>query len=116
MRISSTIASAVIAAVALCGSPVIASEKENQGEDLFAYHGCIQCHGDSGKNPTSKVVPKIGGLPTDEIVTKAKKILSGEGGSDEAKLMHAALYSPSQCDAPPTDEELQTIASWLSAQ
>lgn len=93
--------------------PVFA-EGAQSGEELFKFHGCINCHGADAKNPVSKVVPKLAGEPADELYSKAKKILSGEGGSDESKIMHAAFYSPAQCDMPPTDKELHTIAEWAS--
>lgn len=114
MRISTVVTSTVFVTSILVSASAIAAEGGDQGKELFEFHGCVQCHGADGVNPASKVVPKIGGLPSDEIVTKAKKILSGEGETDESKLMHAAIYSPAQCDAPPTDVELQTIAAWLS--
>jgi cytochrome c553 len=116
MRIPSILTSAAVATFILSSAPAIAGSEAGDGEKLFKFHGCVNCHGDSGKNPISKIVPEIGGLPSDEIVSKAKKILSGEGATEESQVMHAAFYSPTQCDAPPTDAELQSIASWLSAQ
>jgi cytochrome c553 len=89
---------------------------ELQGEQLFIYHGCVNCHGTAGKDPSSKLVPKIGGLEADEILTKAQKILRGEGESEEAKLMHSAVAYSQSCDAPPTEPELQKIATWLALQ
>jgi mono/diheme cytochrome c family protein len=85
-------------------------------EQLFEFHGCVNCHGANGKEPVSKLVPELAGKPSDELYDKATKILSGEGGTEEAKLMHAAVYSPASCNAPPTDAEVKTITSWLSAQ
>ena len=95
---------------------ISAADAPQGGEELFTYHGCVNCHGASGKNPVSKVVPKIGGKSEDYIVENAKKILSGEGPTDKSKVMHAAFYSPGQCDAPPTDAEVRVIAQWLAAQ
>ena len=97
----------------LMTGPVMAEMKKN-GSELFDYHGCVNCHGAEAKNPVSKVVPKLAGEPADELYVKAKKILSSEGASEEAKIMHAAFYSPAQCDAPPTDEELHAITQWVS--
>ena len=94
-------------------APVLAGSSLSGGE-LFNHHGCINCHGADAKNPVSKVVPKLAGKPADELFSKAKKILSGEGSTKESEIMHAAFYSPSQCDNPPTDEELQKITSWIS--
>jgi mono/diheme cytochrome c family protein len=89
---------------------------ELQGEQLFTYHGCVNCHGAAGKDPTSKLVPKIGGLEADDILARAEKILRGEGESEEAKLMHSAIAYSQSCDAPPTAPELQKIATWLAEQ
>ncbi len=95
--------------------PVLAGEKPS-GSELFEHHGCINCHGASAKNPVSKVVPVLAGKPADELFDKSKKILSGEAVNEESKIMHAAFYSSSQCDSPPTDEELHEITAWVSQQ
>ena len=102
--------------IVLCGlvvNPVLA-ESNKSGDQLFDYYGCINCHGADAKNPVSKVVPTLAGKPADELYSKAKNILSGEGGTEESKIMHAAFYSPAQCDMPPTDVELRTITEWAS--
>ena len=116
MRIYSAFASAITAACIVASPLAVGAERPAEGEDLFKHHACNNCHGASGMNPVSKVVPKIGGKSSDEIFREAKKILSGEDASDEAKIMHAAFYSPSQCDMPPSDAELKAIAAWLSKQ
>jgi len=95
--------------------PALAGEKEKlSGSDLFQHHGCVNCHGADAKNPISKVVPVLAGKPADELFDKAKKILGGEGANEESQIMHAAFYSPSQCDNPPTDAELHKITAWIS--
>jgi cytochrome c553 len=101
---------ALIAAMA--AAPVVASP---DGKQLFEYHGCINCHGAEAKAPVSKMIPKLAGKPQDELFEKAKKILSGGGGTEESKIMHAAFYSPEQCDVPPDDAELQAIATYISS-
>ena len=116
MRIYTAFASAITAACIVASPLAVGGEKPAGGEDLFNYHACNSCHGDRGMNPVSKVVPKIGGKSSDHIFREARKILHGEDTSDEAKIMHAAFYSPSQCDMPPSDAELQSIAAWLSKQ
>ena len=95
-------------------TPVLAGEKQLSGSELFKYHGCINCHGAESKKPVSKVVPVLAGKPADELFDKSKKILSGEKVGKESGIMHSAFYSPSQCDSPPTDEELHKITAWLS--
>jgi len=85
-----------------------------QGEELFTFHACMNCHGAEGKNPVSRLVPKIGGLGAEDIQTKAMKILRGESDSEEAKLMKSAVAYSQACDAPPTAAEIQKIAEWLA--
>lgn len=96
--------------------PATAWEKMPDGSVLFQYHGCINCHGADAKNPVSKVVPVLAGKPADELFEKAKQILTGEGATKESEIMHAAFYSPSQCESPPTDAELKVITSWISGR
>ncbi len=93
--------------------PVAAGEKLS-GPELYKFHGCINCHGAEAKKPVSKVVPVLAGKPADELFDKSKKILTGETVGKESGIMHSAFYSPSQCDSPPTDEELHEITVWLS--
>ncbi len=96
-------------------NPVLAGEKLS-GSELYKFHGCINCHGAEAKKPVSKVVPVLAGKPADELFDKSKKILTGETVGKESGIMHSAFYSPSQCDSPPTDEELHKITAWLSQQ
>jgi len=103
-----------IVVIGLLAGPVFAAERAPSGADLYKYHGCINCHGAEAKNPVSNVVPNLAGKPADELYSKAKKILSGEDVSEQSEVMHAAFYSPAQCDNPPTDAELQAISTWMS--
>ena len=102
-----------VIACSLFSTPVLAGDMKS-GSELFESFGCINCHGADAKNPVSKVVPSLAGKPADELFDKARKILSGEGSTEESKIMHAAFYSPSQCDSPPTDAELKNITTWIS--
>ena len=92
----------------------VAASGSMSGSSLFEYHGCINCHGADAKNPVSNVAHSLAGKPADKLYAKARKILSGRGGTKEARMMHAAFYSPSQCDSPPTNAELQSITTWIS--
>lgn len=100
------------------GGPCLAAEDAASpaGENLFKFHGCVNCHGADGKNPVSKMVPELAGMPASEIYSNASKILGGKGTTEESKLMHAAFYSPASCDAPPSSEHLRSIARWLSSR
>ncbi len=101
----------LIAAMTIAGSAYAGKS----GKELFDFHGCINCHGAEAKEPISKVIPKLAGKPQDELFRKAKKILSGEGATEESKIMHAAFYSPAQCDMPPDDAELKAITGYLAS-
>lgn len=95
-------------------------DKVEEGEFLYKYHGCKQCHGDQGKKPASKLAPVLAGQKADQITAKASKIFSGENTNEGAVFMHAKYYSPSAltqaCDEAPNKQELATIANWLSVQ
>jgi cytochrome c553 len=106
------IVKAWVCSAALIAAPALAQE----GENLFEYHGCIHCHGAEGKNPVIDAVPSIAGEPAEGLFRRAKRILSGEGASKESKIMHAAFYSPAQCDAPPSDDDLRAITDWISTR
>lgn len=105
-----TLLTAITLGLVTC--PVLADE---DGEELFKYHGCINCHGAEARNPTSKVIPTLAGKPQQELFQKAKKILDGAGGTKESAIMHAAFYSPANCDMPPNDAELKAITRYIAS-
>jgi cytochrome c553 len=114
----SKLLTACLATVLAAPFAVVEAEQAGaeDGAELFKFHGCVNCHGADGRSPVSKMVPELAGKSADDLYSKATKILSGEEATDEAKIMHAAFYSPSSCDAPPTEEQLKSITSWLSSQ
>jgi len=97
------------------GTTVVAGDFDS-GSKLYEFYGCANCHGDGGSEPVSSVVPNLAGKPANELYDNGRRILGGNGETREARLMHAALYSPSQCDSPPTNAELERITTWLSNQ
>jgi cytochrome c553 len=84
------------------------------GEQLFTFHACVNCHGAGGNDPVSRLVPKLAGKNSDELLTSAMKILRGETDSEEAKLMKSAVAYSQACDAPPSEAEIQKIVEWLA--
>ncbi len=104
--------SSAIVAIGFFAGPLSADQN---GEELFKYHGCINCHGAEARNPVSKVIPKLAGRPQQELFEKARKILSGEGMTKESEIMHAAFYSPAQCDMPPDEVELEAITAYIAS-
>lgn len=103
--------------VALMGATtfsVAADRAQMDGEQLFSFHSCGNCHGAQGNDPVSRLVPKLAGKDADEILTNAMKILRGETDSEEAKLMKSAVAYSQACDAPPSQAEIKKIADWLA--
>ena len=93
-------------------SSVLAIDSDKEGARLFIYYGCIGCHGAGGKSPVRKNIPGLAGKPANKLFDKAWAILNGERTSKESQTMEAAF---SDCDVPPTREELRQITGWLSA-
>jgi cytochrome c553 len=117
MKRPSALATAITFTLATTALAAGATERgQLGGSELFAYHGCANCHGADGKSPKSKLVPKLAGKPADKLFEKAQKILKGEDLSDEALLMHSAVGYSQSCDSPPTDPELKSITAWLATQ
>jgi len=103
--------------VALMGATtfsVAADRAQMDGEKLFAFHACSNCHGAQGNEPVSRLVPKLAGKNADELLTNAMKILRGETDSEEAKLMKSAVAYSQACDAPPSEAEIKKITDWLA--
>ncbi|MCA1790182.1 MAG: c-type cytochrome [Thioalkalivibrio sp.] len=103
--------------VALMGATsfnIAADRAQMEGEHLFAFHACINCHGAQGNEPISRLVPKLAGKNADELLTNAMKILRGQTDSEEAKLMKSAVAYSQTCDAPPTEAEFKKITDWLA--
>jgi cytochrome c len=104
------------AAGSVLSTATMAEAPAAAGSALFTAHSCINCHGADGKAPVSKLVPTLAGEPADELYENAMTILNGKGASAESALMHAAIYSTSNCAAPPSADEVKTIAEWLATR
>jgi cytochrome c553 len=96
------------------GVPLIgaAASPGVDGEHLYRFHGCVNCHGDQGLNPVREVVPRIGGLPATQIVDRARAIMQARMDGVGMKRWARDLYD--SCNAPPSMPELERIAEWLS--
>jgi cytochrome c553 len=103
----------LIASLILVSGHGLAAEED--GETLFRQYGCITCHGAGAKDPASEIIPVIAGRSKAYIYGKAKKILLGEGETRGAKIMHEHFYSSAQCDAPPSDAVLSSIAAYIAS-
>jgi mono/diheme cytochrome c family protein len=81
------------------------------GEHLYRFHGCVNCHGDRGLEPVREGVPRIGGLPTEKIVDRARAIIEARMDGVGMKRWARDLYD--SCNAPPSMPDLERIAEWL---
>jgi cytochrome c553 len=114
---STRLAMITVAALLGAGSLAVAEERvAMEGEHLFSFHACVNCHGPEGKAPVSRLVPKLAGKDADDIHTNAMRILRGETDSEEAKLMKSAVAYSQACDMPPTEMEIRKIAEWLATR
>jgi cytochrome c553 len=86
------------------------------GAQLYSFHACANCHGPRGLEPSRQIVPRIGGLPAGEIVSRASAILQARAGGDAAGMKKWARELHETCNVPPTGPELERIAEWLSVQ
>lgn len=57
----------------------------------------------------------LAGKGQQTLFANAKKILSGEGATEEFRVVHVAFYSPAQCDMPPSDTELTAITGYIAS-
>ncbi len=81
------------------------------GDPLKKRLACISCHGVQGKGaaPTSSMFPVLGGQQRDYIHDQLKEFRSGQRTNSPAGIMNTmARYL--------TDEEIDAIADYLSAQ
>jgi cytochrome c553 len=108
---------AIVLGAAFMGANSVALAADRaamSGEQLFGFHACVNCHGAGGNDPVSRLVPKLAGKNSDDLLTNAMKILRGETDSEEARLMKSAVAYSQACDAPPSEAEIQKIVEWLA--
>jgi len=82
------------------------------GEHLYRFHGCANCHGERGMEPVREAVPRIGGVPAEQILDRARAIIEARADGAGMKRWARDLYG--SCSPPPSLRELERIAEWLS--
>jgi cytochrome c553 len=86
------------------------------GAQLYSFHACANCHGPRGLEPARESIPRIGGLPAGEIVSRASAVLQARPGDDTVGMNKWARELRETCNVRPTAPELERIADWLSSQ
>lgn len=77
-----------------------------QGESMYSAKGCVGCHGPAGNSFAPDMFPALTGRDAEYIITQLKAFRSGERQNPTMSPMASTL----------TDEEIEHIATYLSAQ
>ena len=96
---------AIIALLSISTTPLAFAD----GANLYVEKTCVACHGTNGTNPAMNAYPKIGGQSEAYLLTQMKDIKSGTRNNSHSIAMKNIMDSVS-------DEDMTTIASWLSKQ
>lgn len=82
-----------------------------QGNPSTGVYGCINCHGEKGKGKAENisVFPVIGGQHRDYLIKQLKEFREGARGNDPAGMMSGIAEKL-------TDQEIEAVAEYLSAQ
>ena len=76
------------------------------GEELYKQRTCIACHGPDAKTPILPIYPKLAGQNPEYLLQQARDIKSGARANGSTAAMKGVMHLVS-------DEELQTITTWL---
>ena len=79
------------------------------GAELYTTKTCSACHGPDAKTPMLPVYPKLAGQNADYLLAQMKDIKSGARSNGQSAAMKGIMANVS-------DEEMKTIADWLSTQ
>ena len=85
------------------------SEKGGAGFELFKAKTCATCHGMDGNRPISPLYPKLGGQSAEYVLAQMKDFRDGKRTNGQSAVMTALMATIS-------DEEMQTLAKWISEQ
>ena len=100
---------AAAAAPAATAAAAPAAATGDPGAALYLAKGCIACHGADGKTTIMDTYPKIAGQSAEYSLAQMKDIKSGARSNGQTAVMKGLVAGVS-------DEDLKTIAEWLSKQ
>ncbi len=81
----------------------------SEGAALYTSRGCLACHGTDGRKTILPIYPKVAGLPAQYALNQMKDIKSGARNNGQSLAMKVIIAQISE-------EEMRTIAEWLSTQ
>jgi len=86
-----------------------AASSSDPGAALYVAKGCMACHGADGKTTIMDTYPKIAGQSAEYALAQMKDIKAGTRSNGQSMVMKGIVAGVS-------DEDLKTIAEWLSKQ
>jgi len=95
----------LLALIILPGTPAMADD----GAELFKSKTCNTCHGAQGKAPIHPSYPELAGQQKDYLIAQLKAFRAKERTNSNAALMWGMAQNL-------TDEEIEKLAEYLSAQ
>jgi len=97
------------ATAAAAPAPATPAAAADPGAALYQSKGCGGCHGADGKTTIMDTYPKITGQSVEYTLAQMKDIKSGTRSNGQSAVMKGIVAGVS-------DEDLKTIAEWLSKQ
>lgn len=102
-------AAAPAAAAPAAQAPAEPAAAADPGQALYTQKGCAACHGADGRSPIMSTYPKVTGMPEQYITNQMNDIKSGARSNGQSAVMKAIMAAVSE-------EDIKTIAGWLSKQ
>jgi len=101
----SILMTAVLAAV--CSLATVSQALALDGATLYKVKTCWACHGKDANTPIMPTYPKLAGQNADYAYNQMVDIKSGARSNGQSAAMKGVMHLVS-------DEEMRTIADWLS--
>ncbi len=99
---------ALAAGAALLSFGVVGGASAADGATLFKTKTCWSCHGKDAKTPIMPMYPKLAGQSAEYAFNQMKDIKSGKRNNGQTAAMKGVMALVS-------DDEMKTIAEWLSS-
>ncbi len=105
--VSTAAAAPAPAAATPAAAPAAAAA--DPGAALYQAKSCFTCHGADGKTTIMDTYPKIAGQSAEYLFAQMKDIKTGTRSNGQTAVMKGIVAAVS-------DEDMKTIAEWLSKQ
>lgn len=106
---SAAATTAAAAPAPVAATPAAAPAAADPGAALYQAKSCFTCHGADGKTTIMDTYPKIAGQSAEYLFAQMKDIKTGTRSNGQTAVMKGIVAAVS-------DEDMKTIAEWLSKQ